>query len=59
MPNCEVGYQQHTGLRRRLGVFADTREHLENILVVLLSGRAAEQLTFAEVTVWRRVRPKY
>jgi ATP-dependent Zn protease len=29
---------------------ADTREHLEMFLVVLLSGRAAEQLTFAEVT---------
>jgi cell division protease FtsH len=29
---------------------ADTRAHLEKFLVVLLSGRAAEQLTFAEVT---------
>jgi cell division protease FtsH len=29
---------------------ADTREHFENFLVVLLGGRAAEQLTFAEVT---------
>jgi cell division protease FtsH len=29
---------------------ADTREHLEKFLVVLLGGRAAEQLTFAEVT---------
>ena len=29
---------------------ADTHEHLEKFLVVLLGGRAAEQLTFAEVT---------
>jgi cell division protease FtsH len=29
---------------------ADTRAHLEKFLVVLLGGRAAEQLTFAEVT---------
>ena len=29
---------------------ADTREHLEKFLVVLLGGRAAEQLSFAEVT---------
>jgi hypothetical protein len=29
---------------------ADTRAHLEKFLVVLLGGRAAEELTFAEVT---------
>lgn len=29
---------------------AETREHLEKFLVVLLGGRAAEQLSFAEVT---------
>jgi DNA polymerase III delta prime subunit len=29
---------------------AETREHLERFLVVLLGGRAAEQLSFAEVT---------
>jgi cell division protease FtsH len=29
---------------------ADTRAHLEKFLVVLVGGRAAEQLTFAEVT---------
>lgn len=29
---------------------ADTREHLEMFLIVLLGGRAAEQLTFCEVT---------
>jgi DNA polymerase III delta prime subunit len=29
---------------------ADTREHLEKFLVALLGGRAAEQLSFAEVT---------
>jgi cell division protease FtsH len=29
---------------------ADTRAHLENFLVVILGGRAAEELTFGEVT---------
>jgi cell division protease FtsH len=29
---------------------AETRDHLEELMVVLLGGRAAEQLTFAEVT---------
>jgi cell division protease FtsH len=35
---------------------ADTRAHLEQFLVVLLGGRAAEQLTFAEGNRWRRRR---